>query len=431
MASELAGFGLKERAWNDRALVGLWRERWAEMANARLAELGHDVRIDHRSHAARGLELQPQNKIGPAAARRARKGEDGDRTAEHRAIARANGERLLAEPELALRALTHQHSTFTRADLARLVHRQSDGATQFATIMAKVEASPELVRVGSDGRGRDRFSTAELVQVEARMIATAAALDKRTTHPVPMARRTEAAIGTTLREEQHLAFQHVTRSRDLAVVVGIAGGGKSTMLGVARAAWKAESYRVKGAALSGIAAEGLEGSSGIESRTIASWEYAWDKGKEQLAAGDVLVVDEAGMIGSRQLERLCGACTRPAPSWCWWATPSSCRRSRPARRSGPSPTRSAWSRSLTRSASTWRGCARRPRSWQPAAPPLRWRATRRAAPCTGTTRESGRPVAERGGTGNAPGSRRARAGPRAADRGGGSGRSPWATGSTS
>ena len=40
MMSELAGFGLKERAWNDRALVGLWRERWAEMANARLAELG-------------------------------------------------------------------------------------------------------------------------------------------------------------------------------------------------------------------------------------------------------------------------------------------------------------------------------------------------------------------------------------------------------
>ena len=119
-----------------------------------------------------------------------------------------------------------------------------------------------------------------------------------------MARRTEAAIGTTLREEQYLAFQHVTRSRDLAVVVGIAGGGKSTMLGVARAAWEAEGYRVKGAALSGIAAEGLEGSAGIESRTIASWEYAWDKGREQLTAGDVLVVDEAGMIGSRQLERL-------------------------------------------------------------------------------------------------------------------------------
>ena len=55
---------------------------------------------------ARGLELAPQNKIGPAAARRARKGEEGERTAEHRAIARRNGERLLAEPALALQAMT-------------------------------------------------------------------------------------------------------------------------------------------------------------------------------------------------------------------------------------------------------------------------------------------------------------------------------------
>lgn len=159
LASEQAGFGLKERAWNDRALVGLWRERWAEMANARLCELGHDVRIDHRSHAARGLDLAPQNKVGPAAARRNRAGQEGERTAEHRAIARHNGERLLAEPGLALQAMTQGQSTFTRADLARLVHRQSDGAAQFAAIMAAVEAAPELVRVGEDGRGRARFST--------------------------------------------------------------------------------------------------------------------------------------------------------------------------------------------------------------------------------------------------------------------------------
>ena len=40
------------------------------------------------------------------------------------------------------------------------------------------------------------------------------------------------------------------------------------------------------------------------SRTIASWEYAWQQDKERLTCEDILVVDEAGMIGSRQLGRL-------------------------------------------------------------------------------------------------------------------------------
>ena len=101
-----------------------------------------------------------------------------------------------------------------------------------------------------------------------------------------------------------MAFGHVTRSRDLAVVVGYAGTGKSTMLGVARPAWEAAGYTVRGAALSGIAAEGLETGSGIASRTLASWEHAWGQGYELLGPRDVLVVDEAGMIGSRQMARV-------------------------------------------------------------------------------------------------------------------------------
>ena len=98
---EEGGFGLKERAWNDKALLRTWRARWAELVNAQLAEAGIDVQVDHRSNAARGIDLEPQNKVGPAGARRAVRGEDAERADEHRAIARRNGERLLAEPELA------------------------------------------------------------------------------------------------------------------------------------------------------------------------------------------------------------------------------------------------------------------------------------------------------------------------------------------
>ena len=61
---------------------------------------------------------------------------------------------------------------------------------------------------------------------------------------------------------------------------------------------------MRGAALSGIAAEQLEASAGISSRTVHSLLYQWEQGREALTNRDVLVVDEAGMIGSRQMEQL-------------------------------------------------------------------------------------------------------------------------------
>jgi Ti-type conjugative transfer relaxase TraA len=309
---EEGAFGKKVVAWNNRALLGEWRERWAEMANARLLELGHDIRIDHRSYAEQGIDLEPQHKIGPAGVRREDREQDAERAAEHRDIARRNGDKLHDEPEIALRALTQQHSTFTRQELARFVDRHTDGAEQFASVMAKVEAAPQLVRLGQDGRGRDRFTTREMLDTEQRMERAAGALADRDRHQVLQATGWRAASeaernGVKLEEEQRAAFRHVTSGPDLSLVVGYAGSGKSTMLGVARAAWEAEGYQVRGLALSGIAAEGLEKGAGIASRTIASLEYAWKAERDHLTSKDVLVIDEAGMIGSRQMERVLSA----------------------------------------------------------------------------------------------------------------------------
>jgi Ti-type conjugative transfer relaxase TraA len=298
------GFGKKVREWNGTdELVG-WRERWGEHVNARLAELGFDAAIDHRSLNAQGITLEPQGKIGPAGARREERGEGAERADEHRLIARRNGERISAEPDIALRALTHQHSTFTKHDLARLAHRHSEGADQFALVMGAVEASPEVVHLGEDGRGHERFSTREMIATEARMADTSVALADRRQHRVSAAMQVTVLHARGLGDEQEAAFRHVTDNKDLALVVGYAGTGKSTMLGAAREAWEASGYTVRGATLSGIAAENLEAGSGIGSRTIASLEHAWGQGRDELTSRDVLVIDESGMVGSRQMDRV-------------------------------------------------------------------------------------------------------------------------------
>ena len=55
---------------------------------------------------------------------------------------------------------------------------------------------------------------------------------------------------------------------------------------------RTEGFRVHGAALSGKAAEGLLESSGIASRTLASWDYGWQAGRGELGSRDILVIDK-------------------------------------------------------------------------------------------------------------------------------------------
>ncbi|MBB6229153.1 Ti-type conjugative transfer relaxase TraA [Polymorphobacter multimanifer] len=303
------GFGNKVADWNDRALLKDWREAWAAHVNERLTELSIDARVDHRSYADQGIALEPQHKIGPAASRRPSQGLESERIEDHARIARENGDKIIANPNVALDAITRSQSTFTTRDLATFAFRHSDGKEQFDQVMGAVRANSELVALGKDGRDQDRFTSRDMIAVEARLQRAADELAARSGHGVADRHRDAALAsaegrGLVLSGEQRDAFEHVTGSAGLASVVGYAGSGKSAMLGVAREVWEGQGYTVRGAALSGIAAENLEGGSGIQSRTIASLEHAWGQGREQLGPRDVLVVDEAGMIGSRQMERV-------------------------------------------------------------------------------------------------------------------------------
>ena len=303
------GFGQKVRGWNRTEMVERWRKRWAELANERLAELDIDARIDHRSLNAQGIALEPQSQIGAPAQRIEGEGiEAADRAEMHREIARNNGARIIADPSLGLDAITQQQSTFTKRDMAKFAHRHSDGIDQFNAVMSAMRGTPSLVELGKDAGGEDRFTTRKMIEAEQRLHRAAELMAERERHAVEDADRQAARLraeqrGLVLSGEQVDALANITDGRDLGIVVGYAGTGKSAMLGVAREAWEAAGYEVRGVALSGIAAENLESGSGISSRTIASMEHGWQQGRDGLTTRDVLVIDEAGMVGTRQLER--------------------------------------------------------------------------------------------------------------------------------
>ena len=304
------GFGPKVRSWNAKADLLKWRETWAETANEHLAQAGHAIRIDHRTLEAQNIELEPGRKIGIGRERQEEKQlprHIAERIADAERIAHENGELILADPTIALRTMTHQRSTFTERDIAKFLHTRTHGAEQFQAAFLKVTTSDELVALGKDDRNMIRYTTRDMLDAEKSLMHRSKVLDARRGHGVTASRQASALSQNKLSAEQETAFKHVTGEGDLKALVGVAGSGKSTLLAAARQAWEAEGLTVKGAALSGIAAENLEIASGIKSRTLASYEYNWKEGRDALTRNDVLVIDEAGMIGTKQLERMLAA----------------------------------------------------------------------------------------------------------------------------
>jgi conjugative relaxase-like TrwC/TraI family protein len=117
-----------------------------------------------------------------------------------------------------------------------------------------------------------------------------------------------AALQTspTLSDEQVRAVVQITTSGNgIDIVTAPAGAGKTYALATAREAWERAGYRVMGAAHTGVAADELSVAAGIPSTTIARLLIAIDRGEPGgFDRATVLVVEEAGTAGTRDLARL-------------------------------------------------------------------------------------------------------------------------------
>ena len=208
----------------------------------------------------------------------------------------------------ALTEITDQQSHFTYRDLLRhtasAVEAEGVGAELVRlAVQAALRASPEIVALG-EVRGDATFTTREMLDLERGLLARAKAM-AASEHRVADTTIVEALVGReTIEDEQLAALMHVTQGGRLALVRGMAGTGKTFLLEAARVAWEADGFNVQGVALAAIAARRLQEDSGIGSSSIHRLLWDLEKGRAVLTDQTVLVCDEAGLVGTRLLDRL-------------------------------------------------------------------------------------------------------------------------------
>jgi hypothetical protein len=172
------------------------------------------------------------------------------------------------------------------------------------SVTDSVLADEEVVRLDREGRAGEQLrTTRELLRIESSLISYGDTMRSEGCR-VP-ADVVEAVLAERpgIADEQAEMVRRLTTSGDgLQVVVGKAGAGKTYALDAARAAWQRAGFSVQGTALSARAAAELESGAGIASSTLASFMNFGNL--KALGNRDVIVVDEAGMVGTRDLKML-------------------------------------------------------------------------------------------------------------------------------
>jgi conjugative relaxase-like TrwC/TraI family protein len=282
-AAEIAALATRAPKALDAALSGIGlRQRWLERA----IELGLDV-TGHRKGPF-GPLLGTESWLPAPGTEIERLFED------------------LAGPD----GVTAAASTFERRDVVRSLAEAIGGGADFERVEGLAErflGRGDVIELGTMGRGAEmRQTTTELLAVERALLERAERLGSAN-RGVTDSGALEIALGRfpLLGAEQVAMVRRLTTSgAGVDVVVGKAGAGKTLALAAAQAAWETAGWRVHGTALSARAARALHDGAGIDSDTLARLQTRITSGSLRLHRNDVIVLDEAGMVGTRQLAHL-------------------------------------------------------------------------------------------------------------------------------
>jgi len=300
---EKGGAG-KDRYFSSKVFVADIRLSWANHVNDFCENLGLDARIDHRSYKAQGLELSSQNFRADYVSNHKYFINENIKNIRHQ-----NGEIIIERPSEVIRALTSNQSVFTARDLERFVMAHTDSQEQYLKAYEAVMTCPDMAMLF--GKDKVVFSSKELVGIEDSITAFIynANEQSRVQKPFNLTEKftlnaVKIADKRTFNREQEAAYYTLTSTDRISLLNGSAGTGKSYVLSAVAEAFKTSDYKVHGIALQAITARAISDDCNIPSSTIASFLARYESGNFEINNKTVLILDEAGMVGSRDMQKL-------------------------------------------------------------------------------------------------------------------------------
>jgi conjugative relaxase-like TrwC/TraI family protein len=191
--------------------------------------------------------------------------------------------------------LTERQTAFTKHEFLKECLRQSQGKYDPKHIQASIDSASDLVPT-RDGR----LTTTHQLRREQKILQLASSGQNSFSPLASREQATEIAIAKNLNSGQTNALHHMATSRDAIVLVqGDAGVGKTYTMKALKET--IGDLPIRGLAPSAVAAEVLQKESDISSQTLASYLLV---GNERLPKNELLLVDEAGMLSTSQMEQL-------------------------------------------------------------------------------------------------------------------------------
>lgn len=225
----------------------------------------------------------------------------------------AQNERLSEKLAHLPKLLTETKSVLSRRELFRAVAEaivgSGFGVDRVELEVANLLERGQFLEIGRDRLGLPRYSTPEMIRIEREIVEMSARMASTSAFEISE-KSTIARHGLDLSEEQQAAVLSAISPGRLALVEGAPGTGKTTLLAPAVATWKEAGYRVIGTATAWRIANALRDDLDIEARARASWLARAEQGLPFLDARTVLVVDEAGLLSSRETHALLTAASK-------------------------------------------------------------------------------------------------------------------------